>query len=325
MLLIAVVLLCISSAGTGACIALGLATADLANGGLWARDFAKSPGPAALVALIAACVAFAGLSMQVDVSRAALAHQRAAARGESWWAMFEWASGRAVPLVRNDQSLPDEITVSTLQRLPEDATTEVQQTACKGMIDFLVTRLPSEGAPSGTDSDEGELPESQSTIITPLEQYVDATAGTAAASALAEALVYKNNVSKALMWFSFGSANLKVLRNPLDRGSDAILLVDDRKVLVIIKRVSEPRQVRSVIRRSVEQLRRHSDDSPILVVTPFSSPLQVEEEVGLGAVAVQWRNPNDGDALLAAARRASMLSEGYTPGSGGLDESDSAM
>ncbi|WP_411698540.1 hypothetical protein [Conyzicola sp.] len=304
---VAVMLLCTVSASVGACIALGLATADLANWSQWARDFAKSPGPAALVALVAAAIAYAGLSKQIAVSRESLAHQQRAAQSTSWWSMFEWASGRAVPAVPGEQALPDEITIGTLQRLAEEATTEVQQTACKGMIDFLVTRLAEEASPIGGRMADDGVPDPESPVLAPLQQYVDATAGTAASSAKAEALVYENNVRKALLAEAVHNADLRVFRSPNDDGADAILLVNGRKVLVIVRWQRDERRAHANVMYELGRLRKIADDSPILVVTPFLPPLSENERELLRAVGVQWRTPADGEKLRTAIQWASIL------------------
>lgn len=175
------------------------------------------------------------------------------------------------------------------------------------MIDFLVTRLPSDPGPVGSSPDEEEAPEAERTVIKTLERYVDATTGTPAASALAEALVYENNVTKALMANSWGSANLRVFRGPHDTGADAILRVEGRRVLVLIKWGRDPVQVRSMVLQGLRHIGSAEGTLPTLVITPVPILLRAEQSARFRAVVAQWNSPRDGDELAAAARRASLL------------------
>lgn len=301
-----IVVVCIVSALVGAYFALAFATADLSNWGAWARDFAKSPGAAAFAALIAAAIAYRGISSQVAVARASLSHQQDATRSVAWWQMFEWASGRAVPTVENDVPLPDTVTISTLQRLSEEASSNPQKAACAGMIDMLTTRLRAEenaDVPHKCPSGDG----AQADAISALASYVASARGTTAASAAAEGVVYEHELMTSLA--SIRDTDLRIFRSPgSDFGADAVAEVSGRRVLVVVKMGSNAQRVRAMARDSLARLRSAIGDlDPVLYVTPYSAPLGSELEGQYRAMSVQWRDPSDTPALAEALKAASAL------------------
>ncbi|MDR6166182.1 hypothetical protein QE367_000386 [Microbacterium paludicola] len=298
-----IVALCIVSGAAGAYLALALATADLANWGLWARDFAKSPGAAAFAALIAAAIAFAGISRQVSVSRSALEHQREAASTARWWETFEWASSRALPIGEKDLPLPDSVTISTLQSLSQTTATDVQKVACAGVIDVLTSRLVSMSNES-EDADEVAEP-GASAAFDALASYVQASDGTSAASPRAEAAVYERTVLQALKSLS---TDIRVFREPRagDTRTDAVVELGDAKVAVEVTFARTPLVVRARARSAAQQ-RRHNGAIPVVLVSRFSSPFTPDEEAELRVVVAQWNTPEDNETLLGALRRASTL------------------
>ncbi|GEM_PF-7078115 len=298
-----IVALWIVSGTTGAYLALALATADLANWGLWARDFAKSPGAAAFAALIAAAIAFAGISRQVSVSRSALEHQREAASTARWWETFEWASSRALPIGEKDLPLPDSVTISTLQSLSQTTATDVQKVACAGVIDVLTSRLVSMSNEVG-DSGEAAEP-AASAAFDALASYVQASDGTSAASPRAEAAVYERRVLQALNSLS---TDIRAFREPRvgDTRTDAVVELGDAKVAVEVTFSRTPQVVRARVRSAAQQ-RRDNGAIPLVLVSRFSSPFTPSEEAELRVVVAQWNTPEDNEILLSALRRASML------------------
>jgi len=295
--------LCIVSGATGAYLALALATADIANWGLWARDFAKSPGAAAFAALIAAAIAFAGISRQVSVSRSALEHQREAASTARWWETFEWASSRALPIGEKDLPLPDSVTISTLQSLSQTTATDVQKVACAGVIDVLTSRLMSMSN-EVEDSDEAAEP-GASAAFDALASYVQASDGTSAASPRAEAAVYERRVLQALNSLS---TEIRAFREPGvgHTRTDAVVELGDAKVAVEVTFSRTPQVVRARVRSAAQQ-RQDNGAIPLVLVSRYSSPFTPSEEAELRVVVAQWNTPEDNELLLSALRRASML------------------
>ncbi|WP_447653366.1 hypothetical protein [Microbacterium sufflavum] len=306
---------CVLCAVGGAFVALALATANLANWGAWVRDFAKSPGAAASAALIAAVIAYRGLSSQVAVARRTLRHQQRAAQSSSWWEMFEWASGRAVPAEPGNIPLPDVVTISTLQRLAEDATTDVQRTACGGLIDMLTARMST----STSTQQETEIPAAVAPAAAPAEEtltalasYVASSKGTRAASNVAEAYVYERSLTMALA--SASDASIRVFRNPVpDMGADAVIEVDGRRVLLVIKFPLHLENVRrSAFRQTISRLRSAlGRGDPILLVSPIADALSSDFEQAFRTKAVQWRDESDTPALLDALRE--LAAQGTPP------------
>jgi hypothetical protein len=293
------------SALGGAWLALALATANLGNLGQFARDYAKSPGPAAFAALIAAVIAFIGISKQLVVARAALKHQQDSAQEASWWEAFQWASGRAIPEGKDDIRLPDSVTVDTLRRLVDDATTEVQRTACRGMVDHLSSRLASETESKLQDPDSADVRSANEAYLA-FARYVSATEGTAASSPHASALVYEDAVKRALA--ETNNPEVRVYRNPDERvGADAIIQVGSEKALLWIKWGTDTKQIRFRVRKDLERLRKVVDASPFLVVTPVSLGFDQLEQNRLGFASAQWRGPEDNENLITGLTEALAL------------------
>jgi hypothetical protein len=138
-----VLYLCVVAAVVGACLTMALKAADLTNAGNFVIDFAKSPGMAAVVGLIAAILAYSGINRQVVATKAK-------SDGDAWWNMFEWATSQAAPDRSVGGALPLDVAISAFDQLAKDATSDVQKTACAGMIDFIVkTRGVQEGQSAG--------------------------------------------------------------------------------------------------------------------------------------------------------------------------------
>lgn len=297
----------LAGAAVGAYLALTLTTANLANVGLWLRDFAKSPGAAATAAVIAAGVALTGIVLNRRAASESLSLQEATSAADSWWVMFEWASERAVPSRSDDNALPGSVTVATLARLADTATAEVQQAACAGMIDMLAARVeprvPAESAQSvDREPNAASTEVANESALAALDSYVQANRGTKAASSVAEAVVYENSVTKALIAMSWAHDDLRVFRNPPEAGlADVIVEIGDRQVAVIIKRLSSASAYANWFRhlgaRSPGPLSR-------VVVTPHPISKRLGDESAESMAAVQWNSPNDDPALLKALYNA---------------------
>lgn len=297
------VVLCIASGVAGGYLTLALASADLPNWGLYAREFAKSPGAAGCAAIVAAAIAYISIRRQVAVSRSALDHQRAVASASAWWETFQWASGRAMPSGQNDQALPDSVTISTLLSLVKTAADDVQKVACAEMIEVLTPRVVSM-ADEGQESEETPEPE-ESAAFNALASYVTATDGTSAASPKAEAAVYERSVLAALANLS---SDVRAFREPQigDSRVDAVVEVGDVRVAVQITFARTPMVVRARV-RSIAQRRGDKTSNPIVFVSRFASPFPPEEEAEMRVVVAQWNSSDDNRRLLEALRRASAL------------------
>lgn len=290
-------------AAVGAYLALTLATANLGNLGFWLRDFAKSPGAAATAAVIAAGVALTGIILNRRAASESLLLQETTSATDSWWVMFAWASERAVPSRSDDTALPGSVTVATLARLADTATAEVQQAACAGMIDMLAAqvepRVPAESALLDDSETNTALTEvANESALAALDSYVRANRGTRAASSVAEAVVYENSVTKALIAMSWAHDDLRVFRNPPDAGlADAIVEIGDQRVAVIIKRLN----VASGYANWFRHIGALSPGLfPMVVVTPHPISKSLGAESAASIAVVQWIDPNDDPALLAA-------------------------
>lgn len=297
----------------GAYAALTLATANLENWGAWLRQFAMSPGVAAFAALAAAGIAFAGISRQVGVSRSALDHQRQDASQLAWWRTFEWASGRGLPQGPDDVPLPHAVIINTLENLAKTATTDVQRSACSGLIDALTSRVLSFDDQDDVDRGTNEE-DNSSSAINALMSYVDSSASTAAASASAEAALYEPRVEAAkyeqavLAALSGLSSDARVFLEPpvTDSRTDAIVEIAGRSASVEVSFARTPMVVRARA-RSASQHRRNAGLMPLVLVSRFQSPFSDEEEAELRVVVATWNSPADNESLLEDIRRASLL------------------
>ncbi|MBD8538049.1 hypothetical protein [Frigoribacterium sp. CFBP 8751] len=268
---------------------------------------------AAFAALAAALIAFLGLRKQVQVSQSTLDHQRQDAKQLAWWRTFEWASSRALPSGERDIPLPHSVTIRTLERLVNEATTKVQEAACSGVIDVLSAQvLPV--VDEDVNESATEARRDSSAAVEALVSYVEASGGTAAASARAEAAVYEPRVAaamyegKVLAALSALSADIRVFREPPISNSrtDAVAEVSGRPVAVEISFARTPMVVRARARSAAQQ-RREIGAIPLVLVSRFESPFSAEEETELRLVVARWNLPADNGKLLDALRRASDL------------------
>jgi len=178
---------------------LGLAVAGPhgSTAGQWLLDFSKTPGAAAVAALAAASIAFTGITRQVKASHAQLDHQRSSEANARWWESFEWAATRAIPPGESDVALPIETSISTLTALRDDATSDIQLTSCRGLIDELSRRL-------GESSRDAEAVESEpdtnetSAAWAALSNWVATAAAGPANSPAAEARLREFELLQAL-------------------------------------------------------------------------------------------------------------------------------
>lgn len=219
--------------------------------------------------------------------------------------MFEWASDRAIPPDKGAQPLPPSVTIRTLERLSEDASTDVQKAACAGVIDVLtaiISDTAMKQAQEDTDTSQGER---ESSALSALNSYVKSNRGTPAASAIAEGLVYGNSVFKELISLSWQDPQIKIIRGVLDNDFDAIVIVDGLHVGVVIKVFKNGDE-----RNHLQELRNHALHLgqtrilPVLLISPSPPTNELSE---LGIIATQWRGPEDTAALGVDLRRASRL------------------
>ncbi|MCS0644956.1 hypothetical protein [Curtobacterium flaccumfaciens] len=127
--------------GLGYGMGLAIAGPHESTAGQWLLDFSKTAGAAAVAAVVAATIAFAGISRQVSANREQLKHQQKDAASQRWWESFEWAAARGIPAKKEDIALPYDTSMNTLFALRDSATSEVQRAACLGLIEELAKQL----------------------------------------------------------------------------------------------------------------------------------------------------------------------------------------
>ncbi|WP_342024890.1 hypothetical protein AAE021_06975 [Arthrobacter citreus] len=200
------------------------------------------------------------------------------------------------------------MTIRTLQRLSEDASTDVQKAACAGVIDVLTANISDAAMKQGQEETATSQGERESPALSALNSYVKSNRGTPAASAIAEGLVYGNSVLKELISLSWQDPKIKIIRSDsgaVDEGFDAIADVDGQQVAVLIKasKNGESRHLQELRNRRVH-LGQTMANTPVLLISP--SPPN-NELSALGILATQWRGPEDTAALAVDIRRASRL------------------
>jgi len=286
---------------------LSLSTADRENWGRWVRSFVRSPGAAGLAAVAASIVAYAGISRQVHVARSSLAHQVESADASSWWAMFEWASERAIPAKSDDEPLPDSVSISTLEQLAETATTDVQRAACAGVISVLTSRVQPPDVESLRQTAERVYSDASVAAWEALRSYVDSSKGSPASSSAAEALIYENEVVEALTQTSVRFVGSDIRRIAAARVPyDLIAQVAGQRVAIDIKYGRSAPSVRKRAADSASRLAMDSSDyEAAIIVTPFAIS---ETEMGASwpeqVSVVQWRSDTDTSKLLRALESA---------------------
>ncbi|WP_157674857.1 hypothetical protein [Agrococcus jejuensis] len=287
-------------------LTLSLASANLENAGQWSRDFLRSPGAAGVAAVIAAAIAFGGISSQVAVSRGQLTHQEETAKANSWWSMFEWAADRALPASRHDQPLPPSVTIATLERLADEATTEIQRTACARVIDSL-----SESITPAIDLTASDPEGKTGSSVRALASYVATSRDTAASSSIAEGVVYENELAKSLMALAWRDPTFSFEWPGMlydGREADGVVNVGQRRVVIEIKMVRDANRLRQVSLDVLRRLRaRNQTDERYVLVTPIEPALTEAEAAEYSAVAVRWQGPQDASAVKDAIERAARL------------------
>ncbi|WP_146115300.1 MULTISPECIES: hypothetical protein [unclassified Microbacterium] len=140
-----------------------------------------------------------------------------------------------------------------------------------------------------------------------LEVYVASSKGTPAASRVAEAALYERELITALA--SVNEVGIQIFRNATsDFGADAIVEVDGRRLLLVIKIAGSRVNTRGLFTQSVVRLRRAlENDDPIIVVSPSPAGLSEEAEQTYRARAVQWRDSADTPALVVALRESATM------------------
>lgn len=294
----------------GSFAAISLADADFGNWSFYLRDWAKSPGPAAIGALVAASVAAWSIHLQVNAARDAARKQETAARIAAWWQMFEWASERAVPSAKDGIALPESVTIGTLQQLSATAENRAQKTACGSMIDVLTERV---AAATPTADEEGarndrveHARDAEARDFNALAAYVESTKGTPAASPMAEALLYERSVILSISDLGEG---YKVLQPARDGGPlDVIIDHYGHSVGIVVKYIRDPRSKNSVNRlvHTYRDIRsRMVSSMPVLLVSPMDAQeLEARFPKDSQVIPVQWRSAEDDEVLHAAIVQA---------------------
>lgn len=299
----------------GAYLALSLASAHLPGMGVWLRDFAKSPGLAACAALVAAIIAYQGISKQVAVAQLSLDNQEMAKRSDTWWEMFEWASNRAFPPDKSAQPLPASVTVSTLTELVSEATTKAQRVACKSVVDTLTRNVEAKPENPFKDPHNSKFDIS---FANSLQTYIDVSQNSEAASPAAASTLqkivdaenYLQSILNALSTIEHNETDIMVSSisrtRSIDDGVDAVVKVGGQPVSIIIKFSSAALLSKQTL---LKQLRPFYNlgTTPCLVVTSSAFPLLVPELREMRAHVTQWQTESDNPALLRALRSAAAL------------------
>jgi hypothetical protein len=113
----------------------------------WFGGWLKSPGFTGLCAVVAASIAFIGISLQLNANR-----ERDA--DAAWWQSFEWASDRGLPRDPLELGLSFEAALDTLNALATAARTDIQKNAVRGVVDELLRSRESgvrDQAPAAND------------------------------------------------------------------------------------------------------------------------------------------------------------------------------
>lgn len=216
-------------------VVVAMIDAKWEHASLWVRQFILKNGAGIATgfgAIVAAIIAFLGISHQVKVSRAALDHAeknsaktlshsrktlRQTKRSDeraNWWRTFEWAAERVAPAHAEELSLPRYVILETLDVLERTAPTEAQKKACGSVFNHVTGLLQntptgvgareSGGGESGAASDallDRPSSSEQEAALGVLKRYVDRTKGTSSASPAASEMLsrleFTNSITEA--------------------------------------------------------------------------------------------------------------------------------
>jgi hypothetical protein len=263
------------------------------------------------------------LKLERSKATATMELQRNQEQSRSWWQSFEWATSRSIASGENQLLLPDDVSISTLQALKDEAKTPVQIAACQGVVDVITKRIMAVRDETSDEAgllDNETIPDADARIRTEhvLERWVKSSRSEPSRSIAAESYVYEQQVLEALR--SIQRSDLRFIdgreaRIPLVASSgarsfipDAMMNVSGKDVLIETKswRPSTS-NARMRVPNVVEPLRGKSIRLPLLIVTPVDVELQTEMVEKLAVRVVRWEGPEDNDRLVDALVRTAGL------------------
>lgn len=274
--------------------------------GAWVSDFAKSPGFAGICALIAASLALWGILNQVTVAKRNLDHQREVNDSHAWWARFEWAATRAVPVSKDEVPLPYDAVLSTLTSLTESATDDIQRGAVGAISQVAAGQQ--DNTQEVDDLPTGMPRATQQLRLSLLQNYAKAAGESLARSPAIEAQLYELQVIEALKRvLPSHNVSTEPFRNASDTRMmhpDAVVTHKGKRIVVEVKNYSKHQRLNSNVTDRIRTLVEASDADAAIIITPvelqLSSAGQSEESI----TASVWASPNDDDNLRTALEQA---------------------
>ncbi|GHD78662.1 hypothetical protein CLV85_1148 [Salinibacterium amurskyense] len=274
--------------------------------GAWASEFIKSPGFAGICALIAASLALWGILNQVTVAKRNLEHQREANDSHAWWARFEWAATRAVPVSKDETPLPYNAVLSTLTGLTESATDDVQRGAVGAISQVAAAQQDDTHGADDLPADPSRAMEESR--ISLLQKYADVAGDTPARSTAIEGQLYELLVIQALKRVlpphsvsteTFRGASGARLIRP-----DAVVIHKGKRIIVEVKSYRRQQRLSPSATAQIRSLVETSGAEAAIVIAPIELQLDPVSQSEGSITASVWTSPNDDDNLRAALEQA---------------------
>ena len=130
------------------CLALGflcgvaLNTAWMPGLGQWLRDFSVSPAFAGACAVVAALIAFVGLTQQtkaqMEESEKTRLREIEADQLDAWWRSFDWASSQVERIGTSGTQVPLRNQINSVANLESRAVDAATKQACTGLMETLI-------------------------------------------------------------------------------------------------------------------------------------------------------------------------------------------
>lgn len=262
----------------------------------WIPHFLTSPGVGGIGALVAAGIAYFGISKQVRAASRSLEHQRAAEENRSWWERFEWASARAVPSKSDEKPLPYNAILSTLSELADSSRDDVQKLAVRAIMDTAQDDSPQE-ADDATAS-KGR-PEDDSARLRALQLYSNATRNTAAHSPVVEGQIYELEVLQALREIP-SIQFIEPSRSLSGSTPDAVIVYREHAVIVEIKSYGGKTSLSNSDIDELKSFTETNEASHALVISPERLKNSFNQRGYLEIETVSWKSPEDTELVISA-------------------------
>ncbi|WP_416445431.1 hypothetical protein AB3K78_01160 [Leucobacter sp. HNU] len=266
---------------------------------------------AGLGAILAALIAFHGISRQIGQANQSLAQAREANDQASWWRTFEWAAERVAPSKPGTPSLSPHLLMGTLSVLRDSAPDEAQQRACSSLVDHVALVVETNQAAENTqnvaskpqpNSGKQKTESSESAnAMDALMQWIHETSGKPSASPKAIEVVSRQKFTNSLV----GAASREKLGIAQAHGPSLRSVGSSGYIELIPKEGSQVRLSYvspQKLRLAIDENFIEESEVPEILVTSSASGLIHGMKAGNNSYVGVWNDPLDTPKIMNLAR-----------------------